>query len=84
MLEFKLGVLITGIEKRQSKKEGSLPYILIHVMGSNGQTMSLMYKGDENKVFSLEKMKFYDVDFAYIENGQFKNLVIKDINIDKK
>lgn len=83
MIEFKQGALITGAEKRQSKKENSLPYILIHVLGTNGQTMSLMYKGDENKILGLEKMKLYDVTFAYQENGQYKNLVITDIDTSK-
>lgn len=83
MLDFNKKVLLTGVEKRQSKKEGSLPYILMHLLGANGQTMSFIFKGDENKIFSLEKMKEYDFQFSYQENGQYKNIFITDILFDK-
>ena len=84
MLEFTKKVLLTGVERRQPKKEGASSYILMHILGSTGQTMSFMYRGDENKIFSLEKMKEYNFYFAYQENGQYKNIFIIDIDLNDK
>jgi hypothetical protein len=77
MLEFERKVMITGAEQRQ-KKDGT-SYILIHVMGDNGVTLSCMYKGDANKVMGLEKMSDYSVKFS-ISVGQYTQFNVVDIN----
>lgn len=77
MLEFCNKMMITGAEQRV-KKDGTT-YIIVHVMGTNGQTFACMYKGDVNKVMQLEKMKEYDIDFV-VTIGQYTHVNIKDIN----
>lgn len=80
MLEFNKKMMITGAEQR-NKKDGST-YILVHVLGGNGQTFACMYKGDANKIMQLEKMKEYDLSFV-INIGQYTHVNIADINIVK-
>lgn len=75
MVEFTKKMMITGAEQRV-KKDGST-YVLVHVMGGNGQTFSSMYKGDVNKVMSLVKMREYDVDFV-VNIGQYTHINILD------
>lgn len=80
MLEFLKTCIITGAEQRQ-KKDGTT-YVLIHVLGDNGQTVACMYKGDNSKVFDLKKMQNHDITFA-IHVGQYTHLQILDINVSK-
>jgi len=77
MIEFVKSCIVTGAEQR-TKKDNST-YILIHVLGDNGQTVSCMFKGDNNKIFDLKKMNTYDVTFA-IHVGQYTALSVLDIN----
>jgi hypothetical protein len=76
MLNFKRSVLITGVEERQ-KTDGST-YVLIHVLGDEGVTVSCQYKGDKNKIFGLKKMSSYECDFSFV-GGKYPTLHILDI-----
>ena len=44
MLNFTKKMIVTGAEQR-IKKDGN-SYVLVHVLGNNGQTFSCIYKGD--------------------------------------
>ena len=57
MLNFNKKLIITGAEQKV-RKDGTV-YTLIHVMGENGATFASVFKGDVNKVMSLNKMKEY-------------------------
>lgn len=76
MLNFKRSVLITGVEERQKADKST--YVLIHVLGDEGVTVSCQYKGDKNKVFGLKKMSSYECDFVFV-GGKFPTLQILDI-----
>lgn len=77
MLEFNNKMIITGAEQR-TRKDGTT-YVLVHVLGSNGQTFACMYKGDVNKIMTLEKMKEYNIAFV-VNVGQYTQININDIN----
>lgn len=77
MIEFSKKLIITGAEQRTNKNTNNT-YILVHVMGDNGVTISCMYKGDPNKIMGLKKMQHYDVTFA-INVGQYTHLNVLDI-----
>lgn len=77
MLEFEKICLVTGAEQR-TKKDGNT-YTIIHILGDNGQTLSCMYKGDMNKVFSLQKMNEYNVKFN-LNVGQYTSCTISDVD----
>lgn len=77
MLQFVKKMIITGAEQR-TKKDGST-YVLVHVLGSNGQTFACMYKGEVNKIMTLEKMKEYNIAFN-VNVGQYTHISIDDIN----
>lgn len=77
MLEFNKKMIVTGAEQR-TKKDGST-YVLVHVLGSNGQTFASIYKGDVNKIMTLEKMKEYNISFV-ANVGQYTHININDIN----
>lgn len=79
MLEFVKNCIVTGAEQRQRKDQST--YMLVHVLGDNGQTVSCMYKGDSNKIFSIDKMKNYDVKFS-LTVGQYTHVQILDIVVD--
>ena len=76
MLEFEKELIITGAEQR-TRKDGTV-YTLIHVMGETGQTFSCVYKGEINKVMSLQKMEKYKINFELFL-GQYTRLSITDI-----
>ena len=77
MLKFNKKMIVTGAEQR-TKKDGS-NYVLVHVLGGNGQTFACMYKGDVNKIMTLEKMKEYNISFN-VNVGQYTHISIDDIN----
>ena len=77
MLEFTKKMIVTGAEQRM-RKDGT-PYVLVHVLGSNGQTFASIYKGDVNKIMTLEKMKEYNISFV-VNVGQYTHININDIN----
>lgn len=77
MLEFNKECIVTGAEQRT--KKDNTQYTLIHILGDNGQTLSCIYKGDVNKVFTLKKMNTYNVLFN-LNVGQYTSCVIADIN----
>lgn len=77
MLNFTKKMIVTGAEQRV-KKDGN-SYVLVHVLGNNGQTFSCIYKGDVNKVMTLEKMQQYNIDFS-VSIGQYTHISIVDIN----
>lgn len=77
MLEFNKKMIITGAEQR-TKKDNST-YVLVHVLGTNGQTFACMYRGDVNKIMTLEKMKEYNIAFS-VSVGQYTHISINDIN----
>ena len=76
MLKFSRECIVTGAEQR-TKKDGT-SYTLVHILGDNGQTLSCMFKGDVNKVFSLKKMNTYNVVFD-LTVGQYTVCTISDI-----
>lgn len=80
MLEFTKQLIVTGAEQR-TKKDGST-YILIHVLGDSGVTVSCLYKGDSNKVLNLEKMKVHNISFS-LNVGKYTQLTIADIDLVK-
>ena len=77
MLQFTQKMTITGAEQR-TRKDGTT-YILVHVLGTNGQTFACMYKGEPNKIMQLEKMKEYNIHFN-VNVGQYTQISINDIN----
>lgn len=77
MLDFNKDMIITGAEQRY-KKDGT-GYVIVHVLGDNGQTFPCMFRGDVNKVMSLEKMKKYEISFV-VNVGRYTNISIIDIN----
>ena len=60
-MKFQKILMITGTDVKQ-KKDGS-PYYIIHVLMENGQTCSLVYKGDLKDFTRVENMKNYVLDF---------------------
>ena len=78
MIEFTKKLMITGAEQRTNKSTNNT-YILVHVMGENGVTISCMYKGDANKIMNLKKMQTYEVTFS-INVSQYTHLNVLDIN----
>ena len=77
MLEFTKKMIITGAEQR-TRKDGTT-YVLVHVLGSNGQTFACMYKGEVNKIMQIEKMNEYNIYFN-VNVGQYTQISINDIN----
>lgn len=78
MLNFRKKVIITGIEKK-TKQDGS-GYILIHVLGDEGVTVSCKYNGEENKIFDIQKMNEYMCDFSFV-GGKYPKVEILDITV---
>ena len=79
MLNFEREVIITGIERKTNTEKGT-SYILIHVLGDEGVTISPIYKGDENKVFDVKKMEKYYCSFSFV-GGKYPRLEILDIKV---
>ena len=77
MLEFTKKMIITGAEQRTRKDNTT--YVLVHVLGSNGQTFACMYKGEVNKIMQIEKMNEYNISFV-VNVGQYTHISINDIN----
>lgn len=77
MLEFEKELIITGAEQRL-RKDGT-SYTLLHIMGENGVTFSSVFKGDVNKVMSLQKMEKYNIKFELVL-GQYTRLSVLEIH----
>lgn len=65
-MNFTKELMITATEIKE-KKDGT-PYYVLHILMENGQTCSLMYKGDLNDFLEIQKMSVHSIDFEVIIN----------------
>lgn len=76
-MKFTKDLIITGSQEH-TRKDGST-YHVIHVLMENGQTCSLMYKGDLSKLSDIKLMKNHRLDCEVSINKYGTRLDILDI-----
>lgn len=81
-MKFQKILMITGTNVRQ-KKDGS-PYYMVHILMENGQTCSLMYKGNVDIFNSLKPMEKYLIDFDIVFSNYGTRVEVLNIAIPGK